>query len=135
MTGRDPYFAIADATRRSIIDLLWADGAMPAGTIAARFTGMSRVAVSKHLRILLDAGLVHAEPRGRELWYALDLSRLHGLHEAWFSRFAPLFDDSLARLRGIVEADVLPSVAVGGTLTADNQEPPELSGGGFDRDD
>lgn len=103
MPERDRYFAIADSTRRAILNLLLEEGSRPAGIIAARFPGISRVAVSKHLRILRDAGLLVAEPRGREVWYRLEPEALARMHEEWFARFGPVLDASLAALKANVE--------------------------------
>ena len=104
MPERDPYFALADPTRRAIIDALWEGGARPAGAIAAMFPAISRPAVSKHLAVLREAGLVTVTAHGREAWYALDTARLRELHEAWFARFAPLLDSSLEALKARVES-------------------------------
>lgn len=63
------FRALADATRRHILVAL-GGGPMRAGDVAARFP-VSRPAVSKHLRVLLEAGLVEVEARGRERWYRI----------------------------------------------------------------
>src|SRR6478735_7685271 len=62
--------AIADPVRREILELLHA-GAEPAGEIARRFT-ISRPAVSRHLRVLREAGLVRDELIGRQRMYSID---------------------------------------------------------------
>jgi DNA-binding transcriptional ArsR family regulator len=54
------------------------DGALPAGTLAGAFD-VSRPAVSRHLRVLREAGLVRDELRGRERLYQLELSALDEL--------------------------------------------------------
>ncbi len=65
----DVFTAIADPVRRSLVDRL-ADG--PARVVdLAREHPISRPAISKHLRLLTDAGLVTAEDRGRERHYRL----------------------------------------------------------------
>ncbi|HWG92590.1 MAG TPA: metalloregulator ArsR/SmtB family transcription factor [Candidatus Thermoplasmatota archaeon] len=72
---RDPtgdprvFLALADPTRRRILQLLGA-GEQRAGAIAQAFP-ISRPAVSKHLRVLLEAGLVSVRKTGRERWYAV----------------------------------------------------------------
>src|SRR5687767_1228705 len=78
----DVAFAIADAVRRDIL-LLLRDGVMSAGTIAGCFD-ISRPAVSRHLRVLRECGLVVAEVRGRERLYRLDTAPLAPL-EAWLA--------------------------------------------------
>ncbi|UKD51376.1 metalloregulator ArsR/SmtB family transcription factor [Amycolatopsis sp. FU40] len=62
--------AIADPVRRDILALLQHQR-LPAGEIAARFA-ISRPAVSRHLRVLRESGLVRDELVGRQRFYALD---------------------------------------------------------------
>ena len=100
---RDPYFAFSDPTRRAILELLRDADPTPAGEIAAQFPGISREAVSRHLRILREAGVITATRHGREQLYQLNRERLHALHTAFFARFAPAFEASLASLKDQVE--------------------------------
>ena len=100
-----PFTAIADPTRRAILDLLRLEGALPAGAIAARFPSISRVAVSKHVKVLREAGLVEGRASGRQVWYTLDVRPLRAIQEEWLRRFAPLWDASLEALREVVESD------------------------------
>ena len=93
--------ALADPTRRQIVALL-AGGEVTAGDLASRFP-VSRPAVSRHLRVLRDAGLVVAEEVGREWQYRLDVDGLAALHESWFAAFEPLWDGALERLRSRAE--------------------------------
>lgn len=62
--------AVADSTRRAILRLL-RDGETAAGDIAAGFSGISRPAVSQHLRVLADAGLVEVRRDGRRRIYKI----------------------------------------------------------------
>src|SRR3954463_9682561 len=64
--------AIADPTRRELLAFL-ARGEIPAGELAARFP-VSRPAISRHLRVLREAGLVRSRTDGRRRLYALDPS-------------------------------------------------------------
>lgn len=79
--------ALADPVRREIVELL-AAGEMGAGEIAARFP-MSRPAVSRHLRVLREAGLVVDEVRAQRRVYRLQRAPL-ALLDAWLDRFRPL---------------------------------------------
>lgn len=65
----DAARAIADPVRREILELVRA-APLPAGTIAAHFS-ISRPAVSKHLRVLVECGVVEATVSGRQRIYAL----------------------------------------------------------------
>ena len=60
--------ALADPTRRAILWLV-RDGEVAAGEIAHHFPGMSRPAVSQHLRVLADAGLIRGKPIKQWIFY------------------------------------------------------------------
>jgi DNA-binding transcriptional ArsR family regulator len=77
--------AIADPVRRQILVML-RDGRLSAGEVAERFP-ISRPAVSRHLRVLRQSGLVRAELIGRQRFYTLDPERFTGLI-AWLAQFA-----------------------------------------------
>ncbi|MGA8046348.1 MAG: metalloregulator ArsR/SmtB family transcription factor [Dermatophilaceae bacterium] len=66
----DVFTAIADPVRRSLLEQLARDGAMRVVDLT-RDRGISRPAVSRHLRVLADAGLVRATDRGRERHFEL----------------------------------------------------------------
>ena len=76
--------AIADPVRRDIL-LMLRDGDRTAGQIAARFP-ISRPAISRHLRVLRECGLVRDEAVGRERIYRLDTTPLLTLTE-WIDQF------------------------------------------------
>ncbi len=98
------FGAIADPTRRAILDLLREQSTLTAGQIAARFATISRPAVSKHLRVLREANLVHAHEHGRENHYTLDAEPLGLIQRDWLNQFAPHWEQSLERLRHQAEA-------------------------------
>jgi DNA-binding transcriptional ArsR family regulator len=77
--------AIADPVRRDILVML-RDERLCAGQIADRFA-ISRPAVSRHLRVLRESGLIHDELVGRQRFYTLDTTRLTALAE-WLAQFA-----------------------------------------------
>jgi DNA-binding transcriptional ArsR family regulator len=86
----DVAAAVADPVRRRILTLL--DGrTMSAGDIAARFD-ISRPAVSRHLRVLRDCGLVVGEISGRQRLYRLDVTPLAPL-VAWLDGFRDRLPD------------------------------------------
>ena len=98
---RQPVFrALADPTRRAIIDML-ADGDRAIGDIAAEFD-MTRPAVAKHLAILKEGGLLKVEKRGRERIHTLDPAALKTA-AAWINRFDRFWDVRLAKLKEVVE--------------------------------
>lgn len=81
--------AIADPVRREILAML-REQPLPAGQIADRFT-ISRPAVSRHLRVLRESGLVRDTLVGRQRFYELDASRFTDLIE-WLDQFARATD-------------------------------------------
>jgi DNA-binding transcriptional ArsR family regulator len=92
------FRAIGEPHRRDILRLL-RDGPRPAGEIAGRFD-ISQQAVSQHLKVLRDAGLVAVSARGQQRLYAIRLEGLAGLRD-FLAEFWP---DALTRLKQAVEA-------------------------------
>lgn len=78
--------AVADPVRRQILVLL-REGSLSAGEIAERFP-ISRPAISRHLRVLRESGLVRAETTGRQRLYVLDPAPLAELAD-WLAQFTP----------------------------------------------
>jgi DNA-binding transcriptional ArsR family regulator len=76
--------ALADPTRRAILERL-VNGPRPVGEIAAELP-VSRPAVSQHLKVLKEAGLVSERPRGTRRIYAVDPAGLEPLR-AYLERF------------------------------------------------
>ncbi|GAA1523194.1 DNA-binding transcriptional ArsR family regulator [Microbacterium ginsengiterrae] len=74
----DVFGAIADPIRRELLRRL-SNGPARVVDLAAEHD-VSRPAISKHLRILDEAGLVHAEVRGRERHYVIDVEPLDAVH-------------------------------------------------------
>ncbi|WP_329520718.1 ArsR/SmtB family transcription factor [Spirillospora sp. NBC_01491] len=92
--------AVADPTRRAIL-MLVRDGEVPAGEIAAHCPGISRPAVSQHLRILVTAGLLDVRRAGNRRLYRLKSA---GLVEA-AAFFDTLWSGPLARLKRAAEQE------------------------------
>ena len=94
------FRALADATRRSIIAML-SEEARPVSALAARFA-MSQPAISQHLRVLKQAGLVSQRRDGRNQIYALEPAALRQA-AAWLDRhlefWATRFDNLGRHLR------------------------------------
>jgi DNA-binding transcriptional ArsR family regulator len=96
----DIFHAIADPTRRKLLRML-ADQEMSVTAISRHFP-MSRTAVSKHLRILSDAGLVKERKVGRETRYKLQPEPLLELRQ-WLSFFERFWDEKITKLKDFVE--------------------------------
>lgn len=86
-TRRDIFQAIADPTRRAII-LLLATGAFTPNTLAGHFD-TSRQAISKHIQVLAECGLVKQEQSGREIYYHLNSKKMKEI-EKWIEQFKQL---------------------------------------------
>ncbi len=91
--------AIADPIRRRVLELV-RDGEMPAGELAEQFE-VSRPAVSRHLRVLREAGLVRERRVGRLRVYRADPAPLGELRD-WLERY---WDDRLEALRSLAEEE------------------------------
>ena len=87
--------ALADPTRRTIVELL-AERELSAGELAAHFE-TSRPAVSRHLRVLREQGLVQARVEGRRRLYSLDPEPLEELNE-WLSHYRRFWTNRLDAL-------------------------------------
>jgi DNA-binding transcriptional ArsR family regulator len=91
--------AIADPIRRRVLELV-RDDEIPAGDLARQFE-VSRPAVSRHLRVLREAGLVRERRQGRQRLYRADPTALAGLRE-WLEAY---WDGRLDALRALAEGN------------------------------
>lgn len=91
----DALAALADPTRRRIVELL-SDGDLDAGAIADHFE-TSRPAVSRHLRVLREGGLVSARRDAQRQIYSLEAAPLAAL-DAWLARYRPFWTNRLDAL-------------------------------------
>lgn len=94
------FAAVAEPTRREILDLL-RDGERPVGELVDRL-GMSQPAVSKHLRVLREAGLVEMEARGRARIYRLVPGGITEVRR-WVEETGRFWDSALESFRRHVE--------------------------------
>ena len=81
----DIFTAIAEPTRRSIIEMLAQKGELSAADISDKFHS-SPPAISQHLKVLLEAKLVRVEKRSRQRIYQINPSAMNEL-EQWVRRF------------------------------------------------
>jgi DNA-binding transcriptional ArsR family regulator len=98
----DVYAALAEPSRRRLLDML-ADGERPVHELASAFD-VTRPAISQHLRVLRDAGLVAETRVGRERWYRLQAAALQEVH-AWVSRYEAFWDERLTQLGAALERE------------------------------
>jgi DNA-binding transcriptional ArsR family regulator len=98
----DVFTALADPTRRAILDLLASHGHGTATTLAAELP-VSRPAVIKHLAVLDRAGLVAAQRHGREVRYVV-VSRPLAETAAWMAKLAADWDTRLNAVKRLAES-------------------------------
>src|SRR5271169_311780 len=96
------FQALSDPTRRAVLDLL-RRGSQPAGQIAEAFP-VSRPAISKHLRLLRRAHLVHQRRVGRHRFYELNPDPLKAV-DRWLEHYRVFWQTSLTNLKSFVEAE------------------------------
>jgi DNA-binding transcriptional ArsR family regulator len=89
------FDAVADPTRRHILDLL-CDRPRTVGELVDHF-GISQPGISKHLRVLREAGLVQVRRDAQRRWYELDPTPLRQMDE-WLERYRHLWEGRLDRL-------------------------------------
>jgi DNA-binding transcriptional ArsR family regulator len=99
-TTSDGFNAIAEPRRRDILDYL-ASAERPVADIVIA-TGLAQPSVSKHLRVLLEVGLVEVRRDGRQSLYRTRAEAIRPLHE-WTSRFERYWAGQLARVKARAE--------------------------------
>jgi len=101
--AHDVFDAIADPTRRQLIRLLGEGGEMPLHRLTERFE-MGRTAVSKHLAILKEAGLVVDRKVGRETRFRLNAAPLREVQD-WLAFYRAFWSANLLRLQDFLEEE------------------------------
>jgi uncharacterized protein YndB with AHSA1/START domain/DNA-binding transcriptional ArsR family regulator len=102
----DPVFkALADPTRRQLLDELFRDDGQTLGALASRFV-MTRVAVAKHLRLLEEAGLVVSRRRGREKLHYLNPVPIRLVYERWVNKYTEAWAADLTKLKQDLEDEM-----------------------------
>jgi len=108
---RDVFQAIADPTRRAIINMI-ANQPMNLNTVAEQFD-VSRPAISKHIKILTQCGLITINQQGRERYCEAKLQKLNEVSE-WVEQYRIFWNKKLDALENFLERD----------LVADNKNKP-----------
>jgi len=98
---RDVYVAIADPTRRKLLRLLADAEELPLHELTVQFQ-MGRTAVSKHLAILKEAGLVADRKVGRETRYRLNATPLKEIQD-WVSFYEGFWKERIGKLNLLLE--------------------------------
>jgi DNA-binding transcriptional ArsR family regulator len=95
------FAALGDATRLGLLVTLCSSGPLTVTHLSNRFA-VSRQALSKHLDVLSEAGLVRSSRQGRERIWELEPKRLDDAH-SYLERLSRQWDDALDRLKAFVE--------------------------------
>ena len=104
-TMEDVFRALADPTRRALLDELFATDGQTLVALAGRFD-MTRVGVAKHLAILEDAGLVVSRRHGREKFHHLNPVPIREIHERWVSKYTEGWAAGLVELKHDMEDEM-----------------------------
>src|ERR671919_62755 len=103
MTDDDRVFrALADPTRRSLLDRLFERDSRTLGELEAE-QDMTRFGVMKHLRVLEDAGLVTTQKRGRQKLHFLNAVPIRLIHDRWIDKYTEQQVSALADLKHELE--------------------------------
>jgi DNA-binding transcriptional ArsR family regulator len=103
LVNQELFSALADPTRRSIIELLASNGQMSATDISDNFD-MSNPAISQHLKVLRLAELVRMEKSAQKHLYSLNPNTMHGL-EDWIKQTTQHWDERFEQLDSVLEAE------------------------------
>ena len=101
----DVFRALADPTRRQLLDELFRDDGQTLSALEGRFA-MTRFGVMKHLKLLEEAGLVVTRRRGREKLHFLNPVPIRLVHDRWVSKYAEPWAAALSELKNKMEAPV-----------------------------
>jgi uncharacterized protein YndB with AHSA1/START domain/DNA-binding transcriptional ArsR family regulator len=103
------FKALADPTRRSLLDQLFEEDGQTLSALEAR-VDMTRFGVMKHLAVLEEAGLVASRRRGREKLHYLNTVPIRLVHDRWVSKYAEPWAASLSRLKTHLEDETMHTV-------------------------
>jgi len=100
----DVFKALADPTRRRLLDELFVEDGQSLSALEQRLP-MTRFGVSKHLKVLEEAGLVTTQRRGREKLHFLNPVPIREVHDRWVSKYAEPWASALTGLKRDLERE------------------------------
>jgi DNA-binding transcriptional ArsR family regulator len=104
MTDDRVFKALADPTRRHLLDRLFEDSGLTLTELESELE-MTRFGVMKHLRLLADAGLVVSKKVGREKRHFLNVVPIRLIHDRWIDKFTERRVSALTDLKRQLEED------------------------------
>ncbi len=99
------FKALADPTRRDLLDELFREDGQTLGMLEERFS-MTRFGVMKHLKVLEEAGLVVTRRRGREKLHFLNPVPIRLIHDRWVSKYAEPWVAGLSEIKERLESQM-----------------------------
>lgn len=99
----DIFSALAEPTRRNIVELLALNGQLAASDISKKFR-ISPPAISQHLKVLRDTNVVRVEKRAQQRIYQINPAKMHEL-ETWAHRMTKMWDQRLDALDEILRLE------------------------------
>ena len=103
-SARDDLFrALADPTRRTMLDLLAERGPLTVGQLADAFPDHVSSGISKHLMTLRAANLVTAERQGRQQLYSINGDAFSDALAPWLAKYEAYWSSALDRLRDLAQ--------------------------------
>jgi DNA-binding transcriptional ArsR family regulator len=115
---RDVFQAIADPTRRAIINMV-ANQTLNLNAVAEKFD-ISRPAISRHIKILTECGLIIIHQQGRERYCHADLKQLKQVAD-WTQQFQTFWTQKLDALEAFLEKDEQVKPSTKNSLTSKNK--------------
>jgi DNA-binding transcriptional ArsR family regulator len=103
--GGDVFRALADTTRRALLDSLFSRDGQTLNELCASFPEMTRFGVMKHLSVLEEANLVVTSRQGRTKRHYLNPVPIEQVANRWVSKYAARFTSALVALDEQVTAD------------------------------
>lgn len=103
------FRALADPTRRAILDALFTRDGQTVGQLAALFPEVTRFAVMKHLTVLVEGDLLAVERVGREKHHHLNPVPIAQIADRWVSKYAQPFTRAMLDLKSAAEGPTDPS--------------------------
>src|SRR5690349_19352453 len=100
----DVFRALADPSRRLLLDSLFEADGQTLGELAAQLPGMTRFGTMKHLRILEAAGLITSRKVGRERLHYLNPVPIRLIHDRWIGKYAEPWVSALSDLKTELES-------------------------------
>ena len=101
------FRALADPSRRLLLDGLFERDGQTLGELTARLPDMTRFGVMRHLDVLEDAGLISTRKEGREKRHFLNPVPIRRIHDRWISKYAAPVVGTMSAIKDQVEAPVM----------------------------